>query len=84
MYDFIKKNVALLGIQNCKLVKDDVFHFLNTCNEKFHFIFAGPPYALNNINDLPLIITQKQMVLPGGFFCAGTYAPQRLQQVCTV
>src|SRR5450432_1790974 len=54
MYDFIKKTSAELKIENFKLLKLDVFKFIETCTEQFDFIFAGPPYALGTIDDLPL------------------------------
>src|SRR3954470_5221676 len=53
MHAFIKKNIEILGIENCKLSRLDVFIFLSTCNEQFDFIFAGPPYALGSIDELP-------------------------------
>jgi 16S rRNA (guanine966-N2)-methyltransferase len=56
MYAFIKKNIADLKIENCQVLKMDVFRFLETTNEAYDFIFAGPPYALKNIDDLPVII----------------------------
>src|SRR5438045_9394777 len=46
MYEFIKKNAATLGIENFKVVKMDVFKFMQQCTDTFDLIFAGPPYAL--------------------------------------
>lgn len=68
MYSFIKKNIEMLAIQNCKVLKMDVFNFLNTCSETFDFIFAGPPYALGSIDELPKIIFQKKCINSGGYF----------------
>lgn len=68
MHAFIKKNVDMLGVQNCKVLKMDVFSFLNTCNDSFDFIFAGPPYALGAIDELPRIIVSKNLINKGGFF----------------
>lgn len=68
MYAFIKKNIAALNIQNCKVLQMEVFHFLNGCNEQFDFIFAGPPYALTTIDDLPKIIVSKKLIAPKGYF----------------
>lgn len=68
MYDFIKKNIDLLGIENAKLFKMEVFNFLNNCSEMFDFIFAGPPYALATIDELPKIIMEKKIIAAGGFF----------------
>jgi 16S rRNA (guanine(966)-N(2))-methyltransferase RsmD len=68
MHAFIKKNTELLAIANCKVLKMDVFSFLATCNENFDFIFAGPPYALGSIDELPNIIVERKMIRPQGFF----------------
>ena len=68
MHSFITKNIAILGIENCKVLKMEVFNFLNTCNEQFDFIFAGPPYALNTIDEIPKIIVEKKLIAPEGFF----------------
>lgn len=67
--DFIKKTAAELGIADqVNIVRGDVFKFMKQCTEKFNFIFAGPPYALANIDDLPLFVFEYQLLLPGGIF----------------
>ena len=68
MHGFIKKNLDTLGAENCKVLKMDVFAYLNTCNEIFDFIFAGPPYALGSIDQLPKIIIARKLISKGGFF----------------
>jgi|SRR6218665_636372 len=68
MFDFIKKTAASLHIENMKFVKMDVFRFIEQCTEKFDFIFAGPPYALTTIDDLPKLIVERQLLNPGGWF----------------
>ena len=68
MHAFIKKNIDMLGIENCKILKIDVFSFLTNCNEQFDFIFAGPPYALGSIDELPKIIVSKNLIAENGFF----------------
>ncbi len=68
MYDFIKKTSTDLGLENFKLIKGEVFKFIETCNDSFDFIFAGPPYALGTIDDLPLQIFEKKLLKPGGWF----------------
>ncbi len=68
MFAFIKNNIESLKIENTKLLKMDVFSYLNTCNEQFDFIFAGPPYALGTIDELPKIIVEKKLIAQGGFF----------------
>jgi 16S rRNA (guanine966-N2)-methyltransferase len=68
MYEFIKKTAKDMAFDNFKLVKSDVFKFIETCNSKFDFIFAGPPYALGNIDDLPLKIFEHMLLHPKGWF----------------
>ena len=68
MYEFIKKTSETLRIENIKPVKMDVFKFINQCTDKFDFIFAGPPYALTTIDDLPKLIFEKQLLNDKGWF----------------
>jgi 16S rRNA (guanine(966)-N(2))-methyltransferase RsmD len=68
MHAFIKKNIDAFGITNCKILKMDVFKFLETCTEKYDFIFAGPPYALGPIDELPKIVVSKELIADGGYF----------------
>jgi 16S rRNA (guanine966-N2)-methyltransferase len=65
---FIQKTIAELHIENCTIIKMDVFRFLETTSETYDFIFAGPPYALKNIDDLPVIIREKKLLNPNGWF----------------
>ena len=55
-------------MQNTQVLKMDVFNFLNSCNEQYDFIFAGPPYALGTIDELPKIIIEKKIIADEGYF----------------
>ncbi len=67
--DFIKKTGKELGIEDMlRVIRGDVFKFIKTCTEQYNFIFAGPPYALINIDDLPLLVFEKRLLLPDGIF----------------
>lgn len=68
MFSFIKKTGEALGLQNFKVVKSDVFRFIETCSQQFDFIFAGPPYALQTIDDLPKLIFEKGLLKEDGWF----------------
>jgi 16S rRNA (guanine(966)-N(2))-methyltransferase RsmD len=68
MYEFIKKTAAELKFENFKVLKMDVFKFIDKCTDKFDLIFAGPPYALGNIDDLPKLIFEKQLLNKKGWF----------------
>ena len=68
MYNFIKKTSAMLEFNNFKINQTDVFRFIDTTTEQYDFIFAGPPYALATIDDLPVKIFEKQLLKPKGWF----------------
>lgn len=68
MYEFISKNAKELGFPQLRVIKMDVFAFIRQCNEQFDFIFAGPPYALGNIDDLPVDIFNHNLLTEGGWF----------------
>ncbi len=68
MYEYIKKTSRELRLENLKTVRMDVFKFLQQCDETFDFIFAGPPYALSAIDELPKLIFEKKLLNPAGWF----------------
>lgn len=68
MYEFIKKTAAELKLENFRVLKVDVFRFIEQCTDKYDFIFAGPPYALGNIDDLPRLVFEKQLLNNKGWF----------------
>jgi 16S rRNA G966 N2-methylase RsmD len=68
MYAFIKKTAQELNLQNIRIIRSDVFKFIQQCQDKFGFIFAGPPYALETIDLLPVKIREQNMLEPGGWF----------------
>jgi len=54
MFAFIQKTAAALGLDAIlKVVRMDVFKFIEQCTDGFDLIFAGPPYALTTIDELP-------------------------------
>ena len=68
MYDFIKKTATELALPNFKVIRSDVFKFIDATPGQFDFIFAGPPYALGTIDELPIKIFEKKLLNPGGWF----------------
>lgn len=68
MFSFIKKTAADLKLEGVRPVKSDVFRFIETTTETYDFIFAGPPYALGNIDDLPRLIFERKLLNPSGWF----------------
>src|SRR5690349_15282648 len=68
MFEFIKTNVAALKIENIKVVRSDVFKFIEGYNQQFDFIFAGPPYALTEIDKIPTLVFEKKLLADLGWF----------------
>ena len=68
MQAFIQKNIATIGIENCNVIRMDVFSYLQTCTNTYDFIFAGPPYALVTIDELPRLVVSKKLINEGGYF----------------
>jgi len=68
MFAFIRRNADELGLKNYKVIRMDVFRYISQCTEKFDFIFAGPPYALTTIDEIPRLIVEKELLKGGGWF----------------
>jgi 16S rRNA (guanine966-N2)-methyltransferase len=68
MFEFIKKTSADLGFPQIKVIKMEVFKFLESCTDQFDLIFAGPPYALTSIDELPVVIFKRNLLQPKGWF----------------
>lgn len=68
MAGFIQKNLDMLGVKQARVLRMDVFQYMNNCEDAYDFIFAGPPYALGTIDEIPKIIVSRNMIAPEGFF----------------
>jgi 16S rRNA (guanine(966)-N(2))-methyltransferase RsmD len=68
MYQFIQKTANEFGLKECKVIGSEVFKYMLDCKEKFDLIFAGPPYALGNIEDLPLLVFKQGLLNENGWF----------------
>lgn len=49
-------------------VRADVFRYLARCREHFDFIFADPPYALEQLAQMPDIVMERNLLTEGGLF----------------
>jgi 16S rRNA (guanine(966)-N(2))-methyltransferase RsmD len=51
---FVHKIARELDIaEKIRIVRSDVFKYIEHCTEQYDYIFAGPPYALPNIDEIP-------------------------------
>lgn len=66
---FVKNTAKSLGIESSvTIVKMDVFDFLKNNNKSYDYIFAGPPYPLPNLSEIPDKIFATKILAPGGIF----------------
>lgn len=68
MYSFIKKTATSFGMEGIHIIRSDVFKYMLECKDQFDFIFAGPPYALEAIEEIPRLIFSKGLLNPNGWF----------------
>lgn len=64
-YAFIKKVSGLLGAENHRIIKGDVFKFLETCHQPYDIVFADPPYTMEHFEEIPVRILGSGAVKPG-------------------
>ena len=65
---FIKQTVAALGIKGMQVVHHNVFDFLSICTKKFDFVFADPPYAIDNLEGIPDKVFAADILNDGAIF----------------
>lgn len=65
---FVRKLSRELGIgEELKIVKADVFKYISYCKEQYDYIFAGPPYGLPALDQIPAQVFEHRLLLPGGW-----------------
>ncbi len=50
----------------------DVKKFIKNCSDQFDYIFAGPPYPLSWISEIPNLIFEHGLLVPNGLFVLET------------
>ena len=61
--DFAKENI--FNVLNGYI---DFFRFLKSCRQKFDLIFADPPYALPELETIPNLIFEQELLSDDGIF----------------
>ena len=60
--NFIRQCFKKLNEERDILVRGDVFRFLKSCHQKFDFIFADPPYALEDLAKIPDLVLNGELL----------------------
>ena len=66
--EFIKATARQLNIDNIHVVRADVFDLLKRANRKFDIVFADPPYALHDLEQLPNLVFGSGVLSEDGIF----------------
>ncbi|AFJ08419.1 ribosomal RNA small subunit methyltransferase D [Prevotella intermedia] len=65
---FIADCMKKINAENDILIRGDVFRFLKSCHQKFDLIFADPPYALPELDTLPDLVFEHDLLADDGVF----------------
>lgn len=66
---FVYQTAKQLDIEDCiKIVRYDVFKFIERATDQYDYIFAGPPYALTTMDTIPDLIFEKKLLKENGWF----------------
>lgn len=65
---FIRQCLNKIGTDKCIPIRGDVFRFIKGCRQQFDFIFADPPYALPELQKIPSLIFEHNLLKPEGVF----------------
>ena len=67
-YAFICKVMETVKTDKSLVIKGDVFKYIAGCSTQFDFIFADPPYQLENLAQIPDLVFDANMLAPDGIF----------------
>ena len=66
---FILQCLQKLGVTgDVTAIRGDAFRFIKSCKQQFDFIFADPPYALEELKTIPTLIFEKNLLKEDGVF----------------
>ena len=65
---FIADCMKKINAENDILIRGDVFRFLKSCHQKFDLIFADPPYALPELDTIPDLVFEHDLLAADGVF----------------
>lgn len=66
---FVKETLETFGIvDRVHIVRSDVANFINNHTSSYDYIFAGPPYPLKWLDQIPAMIMESQLLAKDGLF----------------
>jgi 16S rRNA (guanine966-N2)-methyltransferase len=76
--NYVKDTARQHKLTQVKTFKADVLKYLEIETEQYDLIFADPPYDLSKIPEIPKIIFDKKLLLPGGLLIVEHQSLQNL------
>ena len=68
-FQFIQKTCKELNLDKVmRVIKSDVFRFVEKTSDKYDIIFADPPFDLEKASELPDTIIGRELLNEGGMF----------------
>jgi len=64
--NFIKKTTMELKFSQIRVLKNDAYRYLKKCDSQFKIIFADPPYDQKNIDQIPQLVFEKNLLQENG------------------
>jgi 16S rRNA (guanine966-N2)-methyltransferase len=65
--EWVRKTASDLEFNNIYTIRADAFSYIKSPKEKFHIIFADPPYDLDNVETIPEFIFTNQLLTENGW-----------------
>ena len=63
---FINETKEKFELDNLQIIQSDCFNYLKSCNDKFHIIFADPPYDMPNYEEVVNLVFSKDLLHDDG------------------
>lgn len=68
-FRFIEKVASQLGEKNLRIIRGDVFKYLDSApSQAFDFVFADPPYNMPRFAEVPERVLNSGILRPGALF----------------
>ncbi len=66
LFDFMQRTSRELNETGWRMVKSDVFSFLNNHRGKYDIVFADPPFHMDGLERVPALVLQTGLLVPDG------------------
>ena len=67
-FQFLQRTSRELNDRAWQPVLADVFKYIQRVDQPFDIVFADPPYALENLADIPTLVFDRHLLAPEGIF----------------